>query len=39
MKYPSVFLAIAVTWVVVDVLAIVFRQADISFGLYISRNK
>ncbi len=36
MKYPSVFLATAVVWIVVDVLALVFRQTFISYNLYLS---
>jgi hypothetical protein len=35
MKYPSVFFAILIAWIVVDVLAAVFDTTFISYRLYI----
>jgi hypothetical protein len=36
MKYPSVFISVAVVWVVVDVLAAVFHEQNLIFQLYLS---
>ena len=35
MKYPSVFFAVIIAWIVVDVLAVVFASTFISYRLYI----
>ena len=34
MKYPSVFVAVAVVWIVIDVLAAVFGQTNLTYTLY-----